>query len=129
MNATSNNTIEFLNQVNLYLFKYIAPIIFIIGNIENFFSIFIFLKKSWRKNVCVFYFLICLLFYVGFYFSTLLPTFLILASIDRLLISSQNVDTRLYSSKRFAYFLCCINTFFWLTFFLHILIRVNFIEV
>ncbi len=64
-------------------------------------------------------------YYAAFLFSTLLPTVLILASIDRLLISSQNVDTRLYSSKRLAYFSISINVFFWIVFYSHLLIEVN----
>ena len=157
-----SNAIDILNQSNFYLYRYIGPILFIVGNIGNFLSIFIFLKKSWRKNVCVFYMQVCLIFdscynnsyiigsifiygyginvqdsnviicklffYVGFYFSVAVPMFLILASIDRLLISSQNIDTRLYSSKRLAYLLCSINSIVWLIFFVHILIRVNLEE-
>jgi hypothetical protein len=67
-------------------------------------------------------------FYVSFLFSSVPPTILILASIDRLLISSQNVDTRLYSSKRLAYFSISISTFFWIVFNFHILIKVNIQE-
>ncbi len=138
------------------------PVLYVLGNLGNFLSTLIFLKKSWRKNVCVFYFLICLLFnscyinsymigsifiigfninaqnsnvilcklyvYAGYFLSVPLPTILILASIDRLLISSQNVDTRLYSSKRLAYFSVSINTFVWFVFFLHVLIKVNIYE-
>ncbi|CAF4264335.1 unnamed protein product, partial [Adineta steineri] len=47
--------------------------------------------------------------YVAYICATCSPTVLILASIDRLLISSQNVDTRLYSSKRLAYFMISIG--------------------
>ncbi|CAF3898477.1 unnamed protein product [Adineta steineri] len=64
-------------------------------------------------------------FYSAFLFDTLSPTVLILASVDRLLISSQNVDTRLYSSKRLAYFSITINTLFWIIFNSHILIKVS----
>jgi hypothetical protein len=67
-------------------------------------------------------------FYVAFLFAAVPPSVLILASIDRLLISSQNVDTRLYSSKRLAYFSVSINIFFWFVFFFHILIKVNIYE-
>jgi hypothetical protein len=56
------------------------------------------------------------------------PSVLILASIDRLLISSQNVDTRLYSSKRLAYFSISLSTFFWTIFYFHFLIKVNIQE-
>ncbi|CAF1449926.1 unnamed protein product [Adineta steineri] len=64
-------------------------------------------------------------FYSAFLFDTLSPTILILASVDRLLISSQNVDTRLYSSKRLAYFSITLNTLFWIIFNSHILIKVS----
>ncbi|CAF2577895.1 unnamed protein product [Rotaria sp. Silwood2] len=70
-----------------------------------------------------------LFFYVALLSSTLLPTVLILASIDRLLISSQNVETRLYSSKRLAYFSISVSTFFWIIFHIHILIKVNLQEI
>ncbi|CAF1470892.1 unnamed protein product [Adineta steineri] len=63
--------------------------------------------------------------YVSFIFATGSPSILILASIDRLLISSQNVDTRLYSSKRLAYFMISISTCFWILFNIHLLIKVN----
>ena len=66
-----------------------------------------------------------LFFYITLVASTSAPTALILASIDRLLISSQKVDTRLYSSKRLAYFSIGIGTCFWLLFHLHILIKIN----
>jgi len=67
-------------------------------------------------------------FYVSFLFTTLACTILLLASIDRLLISSQNVDTRLYSSKRLAYFSISLSTFFWTIFNFHFLIKVNIQE-
>jgi hypothetical protein len=73
---------------------------------------------------------VCKLFYyISYLFSALLPNILILASIDRLLISSQNVDTRLYSSKRLAYFSISISTFFWIIFYIHTLIKVNVYQI
>ena len=152
--STSNQQIIDLNNVNQYMHKYFVPVIFILGNIGNLLSMFIFSKKSWRKNVCTFYlkFLIlcnscyinsiilatifihgfhislhnsnsvlCKLYlYTSFVFISVTPTILISASIDRLLISSQNVDTRLYSSKRLAYFSLSIGTCFWIIFNIHI---------
>jgi hypothetical protein len=137
--------------------------IYILGNIGNLLSILIFLKKSWRKYVCVLYFLVCLVlnqiylnsyilgfifisgfninvqysnvilcklfYYIPFLIVILFPNILILASIDRLLISSQNVDTRLYSSKRLAYFSISISTSFWMIFNFHLLIKVNLQEI
>ncbi|CAF1089976.1 unnamed protein product [Adineta steineri] len=67
--------------------------------------------------------------YVAFLFASVTPSILILASIDRLLISSQNVDTRLYSSKRLAYFSISISTAFWIAFHLHLLIKANIVEI
>jgi hypothetical protein len=70
--------------------------------------------------------LLCkLLNYTALLFYALVPTVHILASIDRLLISSQNVDTRLYSSKRLAYFMTGISTLVWAIFSVHALVRVN----
>ncbi|CAF1444339.1 unnamed protein product [Adineta steineri] len=63
--------------------------------------------------------------YAAYIWATCSPTVLILASIDRLLISSQNVDTRLYSSKRLAYFMISIGVCFWLIFNIHLLVKVN----
>ena len=69
------------------------------------------------------------MFYLTFVTSTLIPTVLILASVDRLLISSQNVDTRLYSSRRLAYLLIGISTLFWILFNIHTLIKVNIYQL
>ena len=162
MNSSESIYINNLNITSVYIYKYIIPIFYRIGNIGNFLSVLIFSKKSWKKNVCVFYFNIYIListfylnstilasiftngyniniqnsniilcklyFYVSFLFATLSPTILLLASIDRLLISSQNVDTRLYSSKRLAYFLISISLLFWIIFYYHLLIKVNIQE-
>ena len=152
--STSNQQIVDLNNVNQYVHKYFVPVIFILGNIGNLLSMFIFSKKSWRKNVCAFYLkcltlcnscyinsiilatifihgfhislhnsssVLCKLYlYTSFLFILLSPTILICASIDRLLISSQNFDTRLYSSKRLAYFSLSIGTCVWIIFNIHI---------
>jgi hypothetical protein len=159
MSSNDTDSITLLNTATIYTYEYGNLAICILGNIGNLLSALVFLQKPWRKNVCVFYFLVCLFlnsaylnsvilgtaFIIGFnvnlqnsssvlcklqnytalVFSTLLPTVLILASVDRLLISSQNVDTRLYSSKRLAYFSVGISTAFWIVFNSHILIKVN----
>ncbi|CAF1008831.1 unnamed protein product [Adineta steineri] len=145
MNSSMNDySIGILNKITIYSNRYVFPIAYVVGNIGNILSLIIFSRKSWKKNVCVFYFkfllvlsliyinpallgsffitglninlqntyvILCkLLYYVSFVIAMLSPTVLILASIDRLLISSQNVDTRLYSSKRLAYFSISIIT-------------------
>ena len=66
-----------------------------------------------------------LYFYCAYIFLTLSPTILILASVDRLLISSQNVDTRLYSSKRLTCLSLSISIVFWFIFYLHLPISVT----
>ena len=163
-NSSSDNySLNLFNAVMICLYGYVNPIIYILGMLGNLFSIAIFLKKKWRKNVCVFYFLICLLLslialnfqvlpmslmrywninvhnsnifickfmlYVIYIVVTLVPTILLLASIDRLLISSQNVDTRLYSSKRLAYLLIGTSAIVWTLFYLHIPIQANIQQI
>jgi len=137
-----------------YIYKSIGLIIYVLSSLGNVISIGIFLTKSWRKNVCVFY-LTCYtlsgVFYVNifilteiinnisgyslhksndifcklylysyFLFATLAPNVLIFASIDRFLLSSRNVDARLYSSKRLAYFSLGISSLLWSLYYLHI---------
>ncbi|CAF1241420.1 unnamed protein product [Adineta steineri] len=70
-----------------------------------------------------------LLNYALYTVSKLPPTVLILASIDRLLLSSQNVNVRLYSSKRLAYFSLSITTAFWMIFYIHTLIEFDFFQL
>ncbi|UJR32373.1 hypothetical protein I4U23_019835 [Adineta vaga] len=152
-----------LNNGVVYLNRYILIIFYLLGNIGNILSALVFMRKSWKKNVCVLYFKVCLilntcylnstifgaifnfgfhiylqnssvilcklLYYTSFLLSTLPPTVLILASIDRLLISSQNVDTRLYSSKRLAYFSIGTSSIFWILFNTHVLIQMNIYEI
>ncbi|CAF1238473.1 unnamed protein product [Adineta steineri] len=163
MSSSDSYYIEILNNIPIYFQQYFGIFLYIIGNIGNLLAIIVFFKRSWRKNVCVFYFLVCLFantifinstllgsifalgfnstiqnssvilcklfYYVSYLTSTYYPVILILASIDRLLISSQNIDTRLYSSKRMAYFSTSIATFIWSTFALHTLIKVNIQEM
>ena len=163
MSSSSNYSITLLPTISLYLNRYGTIILYLISNLGNLSSIFIFSKKSWRKNVCSFYFIVCLVccfifsntsilfsiitnnfitnglnssntlckifFYVTYLFSVYYPSILILASIDRLLISSQNVDTRLYSSKRLAYLSLAASLLLWSLFLMHVLIKAGVQEV
>lgn len=163
MDSNEEYLVLLLNNIIRYTFQYVVSLLYILGNLGNAFSAWIFLQRAWRKNVCVFYFNICLLFntcyingtllgsiftlgfninlhnsftslcklfyYTALVFSTLFPTVLFLASLDRLLISSHNVDTRLYSSKRLAYVLITISTLFWSLFFIHALVKVDIQEL
>ena len=153
---------EQLHNLIVYLHRYVLPVFYLFGNLGNLSAALIFSRKSWRKNVCVFYFNMSLLFntcyinsalladiltgfnikpydsnrvlckfysYISALCLILLPSTLILASIDRLLISSQNVDARLYSSRRLGYFTISLSTFFWFIFFIHIPIKVDIQKV
>ena len=163
MSSSESNLIAILTTIPIHLHRYAVPLLYVLGNLGNAISIAIFSKKSWRKNVCTFYFVVCLLcntafinstmlgsiaitgfnihahnyspmlckvfYYCSYLFSTYYPIILILASIDRLLISSQKVDTRLYSSKRLAYFSIGTSSILWSIFSLHVLIKVSIQEM
>lgn len=70
-----------------------------------------------------------LFFYISYTFPSYYPIILSLAAIDRLLISSENATTRLYSSKRLAYFSIGVNAALWFVFSLHILIKVRIQDI
>ena len=161
-NGTSPH-IYILNVIVIDIFKYVQPIFFIIGNLGNLLTALVFWRKTWRKNVCVFYFKVYLIsttcyinssflgsifttgygirphdsnivlcklfFYTAFLFAIHPASILILACIDRLLISSQNVETRMYSSKRLAYFSVTLTTLFWVVFNVHTLVMVHIQEI
>jgi hypothetical protein len=148
MSPPDSYYIELLTNIPIYVQLYLVPILYVAGNIGNLLTVGVFFQKSWRKNVCVFYFLICflnntfcinstmlqsifiatfninvensnviyckILYYISYFSSIYYPIVLILASIDRLLIS-----------RRLAYFSISINTFVCAVFSLHILIKVN----
>ena len=151
--------IDMMSSAITYTHRYGGPILYLISNVGNLLSLLVFLQKSWRKNVCAFYFLVCviinllytnttmvgsifvlgvgtdvhnsnvvvckLFYYLSYVFASLSPSILICASIDRLLISSQNVDTRLYSSRRLAYFSLSISTLVWMIFYVHTLFKID----
>ena len=68
-------------------------------------------------------------FYTGFLFDILSPSYLILASIDRILITSRNALTRQRSTVRLA-FICIITvTLFWLFFHIHALFLLTWVQI
>ena len=71
MNAEELRIIEIVNSVLNVFFRYIIPVFYAVATIGNAISAMIFFKKSWRKNVCVFYFRVSLL-YSTFYINTVL---------------------------------------------------------
>ena len=50
-------------SLSIYMYEYVLPVFYVVSNIGNFLSaVNIFFKKTWKKNVCVFYFKISLLY-------------------------------------------------------------------
>lgn len=159
MNFSDDDYAPLLDDAIFYMYRYVGTVIYILGNMGNVLTAVIFAKKTWRKNICVFYFNYCLIinsiflntyilatiliegfsiqahhnnvllcklyYYSSSVFGTLLPSILISASIDRLLITSRNIETRLYSSKRLAYLSVSICTLVWMIFYIHLLIKSN----
>ena len=70
-----------------------------------------------------------LLYYTAYLCTTLSSNIFVFASIDRLLISSQNIDTRLYSSKRLAYLFMSTSICFWIIFYSHALVKIEIREL
>ncbi|CAF3733723.1 unnamed protein product [Adineta steineri] len=66
--------------------------------------------------------------YIGFVEDILSPFYLILASVDRVLITSRNALTRQRSTHRFAYICIISGTIFWMLFHIHALILTDIIE-
>jgi hypothetical protein len=67
--------------------------------------------------------------YTAFLFNILSPFYLILASIDRTLITSRNAQTRRRSTCRLAYICIIGGTIFWMLFHSHALVFPNIIQV
>lgn len=69
------------------------------------------------------------IFYMAFLFDILSPFYLILASIDRILITSSNALTRRRSTCRLAYICIISGTLFWMLFHSHTLIFSTILQV
>jgi RNase P subunit RPR2 len=67
--------------------------------------------------------------YIGLLFDCLSPSYLILAAIDRILITSRNALTRQKSTRRLAYICLAGGTLFWILFHSHALILSNIIQI
>lgn len=74
MSSSDTLIIFILEKINIYLYRYIVSILFVLSNIGNILSFIIFLKKSWRKYVCVFYFYVCLAISTCYINSSMLST-------------------------------------------------------
>ncbi|CAF0954329.1 unnamed protein product [Adineta ricciae] len=67
--------------------------------------------------------------YVAFVFNCLCPSYLILASIDRVIMSSANANVRKYSTQRHAYILSISNAVSWSVSLIHVAIFSTIIEL
>ncbi|CAF1386367.1 unnamed protein product [Adineta steineri] len=67
--------------------------------------------------------------YIGYVFDILSPFYLILASIDRMLVTSRNARTRKFSNNHLAYGSVISGTICWILFHIHIFIFFKIIEV
>ena len=65
-------------------------------------------------------------YYVMFLFDILSPSYLILASVDRILITSRNARTRQRSTLRFAFICISIVSLFWILIHVHALVLPSF---
>jgi hypothetical protein len=68
------------------------------------------------------------IYYIGLILSSLGPSYLILASIDRTLITSRNAGTRKRSTRRLAITCIICLALFWTIFHIHALIYIKFVQ-
>ena len=111
-----------------------CSIYFMAYNVTNFLSIYTSIllsilstgfnitATSYNLNLCRFY------LYALFLFDILNPFYLILASIDRILVTSRNAATRRRSTRRIAYICIISGAIFWMIFNIHTIILGNIIE-
>ncbi len=55
MNSSNTDLVNDLNNIIIYIYRYIVLLCYIVGNIGNLMRVLIFSKKNLEKNVCVFY--------------------------------------------------------------------------
>ncbi|CAF1234373.1 unnamed protein product [Rotaria sp. Silwood1] len=108
-----------------------CSIYFIAYNVANFLYIYssllaLTLSVGYSIDVSIYNLIICRLrLYTVSLFNTLSPFYLILASVDRIFVTSSNALTRQRSTRRFAYLCILIGTLFWALFHSHALIASN----
>jgi hypothetical protein len=105
-----------------------CSIYFIAYNVANFLFIFslllpLTLQIGYTIDFSIHNLYIChLRLYISILFDCLSPFYLILASVDRILITSPNALTRQRSTLRLAYICIACGTLFWTLFHIHALI-------
>jgi hypothetical protein len=107
---------------------------FVAGNIIDFMYLFflflpIFLEFGYNINLGYRNLVYCRsMSYIGSILSSLGPSYLILASIDRTLITSRNAGTRKRSTRRLALTGIIGLALFWMIFHVHALIYMNIFQ-
>jgi hypothetical protein len=112
-----------------------CSIYFIAYNITNLLYIYssllsLMLDVGYNIDPSSHYLIICRLrLYAAILFNCLSPFYLILASIDRVLVTSSNALTRHRSTRRLAYVCIIGGTLFWTLFHIHALVLTNIIQL
>ncbi|CAF3918776.1 unnamed protein product [Adineta steineri] len=112
-----------------------CTIYFIAYNIMNFLYIYtalltLVVTVGYKIDLTMYNLAICRLrLYVTILFNCLSPFYLVLASIDRVFITSPNAHTRQRSTHRFAYMCIGIGTLFWSLFHTHLLITSTIVQI
>ncbi|CAF1269518.1 unnamed protein product [Adineta steineri] len=112
-----------------------CSIYFIAYNVANLGFIYALLlsatmEEGYNINVSIQSLIICRLrLYTGILFDVLSPFYLILASIDRILVTSQDALVRQKSTRRLALLSVIGGTLFWTLFQSHALVLTNIIQV
>ncbi|CAF1465618.1 unnamed protein product [Adineta steineri] len=105
-----------------------CSIYFIAYNLANFIYIYssllsLTLNIGYKINANIYHLALCRVFlYTVALFNSLSSFYLILASIDRILITSRNAITRRKSTRRLAYLCIIVGTLFWALVHAHLLI-------
>jgi hypothetical protein len=160
--SSSTGTLAALGSAQYYLFRFVCPIVVLLGSIGCIINLMVFTQKILRKNSCSIYFIaynigniiyiyaapfyatlnvgynidasihnlvLChLRFYTTVLLNCLCSFYLVLASIDRVLITSSNAHTRQRSTLRMAYKCVIGGTIFWGLFHSHALFLTNILQ-
>jgi hypothetical protein len=160
--ASPTDTLAALSSAQYYLFRFVCPILILLGSIGCIINLMVFTQKILRKNSCSIYFIaynianliyiyaapfyailnvgynidasihnlvLChLRFYTTVLLNCLCSFYLVLASIDRVLITSSNAHTRQRSTLRMAYICVIGGTIFWALFHSHALFLTNILQ-
>jgi hypothetical protein len=160
--SSSTDTLAALNSAQYYLFRFICPIVIVLGTIGCIINLMVFTQKILRKNSCSICFIaynignfiyiyaapfyatlnvgykidastqnlvLChLRFYTTVLLNCLCSFYLVLAAVDRVLITSPNARTRQRSTLRMAYICVIGGTILWALFHSHALFLTTILQ-